>query len=138
MKPYSVGRILGIGARVAGRMAGQRARKGASAASADAKTAPAGKSTALEAGRAAGELSRGVVRGTGGFFRPFLRIGRILWLEVTGAFFLLIALGMGPALWRTRASYAAGPEHRSFLAAAGICVIFLYLGISSFWRARRR
>jgi hypothetical protein len=79
-----------------------------------------------------------VARGVGGFLRPFARVGGILWLEVTGSLFLLFALVLLPALWRTRPAHLSGPYERSFLVAAGIAAMFLYLGISSFWRARKR
>jgi hypothetical protein len=73
-----------------------------------------------------------------GFLRPFRRVGGILWLEVTGTFFFLFALSSGVALWRTRPSHLDGPYDKNFLAAAAILVVFLYLGASSFWRARKR
>jgi type VI protein secretion system component VasK len=74
----------------------------------------------------------------GGFLRPFKRIGGILWLEVTGVFFLLPVIVFTPNLWRMRASWAHGPDHRMFLTTAAVVAVFLYLGVSSFWRARRR
>jgi hypothetical protein len=74
----------------------------------------------------------------GGFLRPFRRIGGILWLEVTGVFFLLPVVVFAPKLWNTRASWAHGPDHRTFLLTAGVMAVFLYLGVSSFWRARKR
>ena len=80
----------------------------------------------------------GVARGVGGFLRPFRRVGGILWLEVTGAFFLLPVVVFAPKLWSTRASWAHGPDHRTFLLTAGVMAVFLYLGVSSFWRARKR
>ena len=74
----------------------------------------------------------------GGFLRPFSRVGGILWLEVTGVFFLLPVVAFGPTLWRMRASWLHGPDHRTFLVTAGVVVVFLYLSVSSFWRARRK
>jgi hypothetical protein len=53
-------------------------------------------------------------------------------------FFLLPVVAFAPVLWRTRASWHDGPDHRTFLACAVVMVVFLYLGVSSFWRARRR
>lgn len=93
---------------------------------------------AANRGRVAGQTTRGVARGLGGFFRPFRSVGGKIWLEVTGVFFLLPVLVFSPVLWRTRASWQQGPDHRTFLSAAIIIAIFLYLGVSSFWRARRR
>jgi hypothetical protein len=90
------------------------------------------------AGRAAGLTSRGVVRGVGGFLRPFQRVGGILWLEVTGVFFFLPVVVFAPTLWRVRASWGHGPDHRLFLVTAGVIAVFFYLSVSSFWRARRK
>ncbi|HMD76052.1 MAG TPA: hypothetical protein VKG86_01625 [Terracidiphilus sp.] len=138
MKPHSIGRALGIGLRVAGRIAGQRAAAGVSAANLPARPAAGTAAQNRAAGQAAGQATRGVARGVGGFLRPFRRIGGILWLEVTGVFFLLFVLVFAPTLWRTRASYAHGPDHRTFLVTAAVMAVFLYLSVSSFWRARRR
>lgn len=140
MKPHSIGRTLGIGLRVAGRIAGERVAASAEAAA----SAPAPQQAvdtgaqSRAAGQAAGQATRGVARGVGGFLRPFRRVGGILWLEVTGVFFFLPVIVFGPTLWRTRASFAHGPDHRTFLVSAGIIVVFLYLSVSSFWRARKR
>jgi hypothetical protein len=87
------------------------------------------------AGRAA---SSNLAGGVGGLLRPFRRVGGIVWLEVTGAFFLLFVLVFAQALWRMRSSYAHGPGHQKFLVSAAMTAVFLYLGLSSFWRARRR
>jgi hypothetical protein len=143
MKPQTIGRALGIGLRVAGRMAGQRVAASAQAA-ASQPAAPAGPSA--EQGRAnvratgqvAGKATRGVAAGVGGFLRPFQRVGGILWLEVTGVFFFLPVVVFGPVLWKTRLSWAHGPDHRTFVITAAIVVLFLYLSVSSFWRARKR
>ncbi len=144
MRPETIGRTLGIGLRVAGRIVGQSiaaTTQPATAASVTQTTAHPGVSGA--AGKGASGCKEGtargsVARGVGGFLRPFVRVGGILWLEITGAFFLLFALVSGMAMWRTRPSSLNGPYDKNFLAAAGILVVFFYLGVSSFWRARRR
>jgi hypothetical protein len=138
MKPQTIGRVLGVGLRVAGRMAGQRlAGSGQSAASAPAAQPPA--AVGRSAGKTAGQKTRGLARGVGGFLRPFRRIGGILWLEVTGVFFLLFVVVFAwRGVWPARASYAQGPDHEKFLGSLIILLIFLYLGVSSFWRARKR
>ena len=140
MKPHSIGRTLGIGLRVAGRIAGQRAAASAEAAANAPPPQPSADLSAQTraAGRVAGKASRGVARAIGGFLRPFTRVGGILWLEVTGVFFFLPVVVFGPTVWRTRASFAHGPDHRTFLISAGIVLLFLYLSASSFWRARRK
>jgi hypothetical protein len=74
----------------------------------------------------------------GGFIKPFRRVGGILFLEVVGGIFLLFVLVFGAAAWRMRGDYVQGPDHAKFLASVGMGLVFLYLGLSSFWRANRR
>ena len=89
-------------------------------------------------GRNAGQATRNVGRGVSGFFHPLKRVGGKILLEVVSVFFLLPVLVFAPVLWRTRESWQHGPDHRTFLASAVVIVVFLYLGVSSFWRARKR
>jgi hypothetical protein len=140
MKPYKIGRVVGVGLRVAGKIAGQQiAAHAESAASAHAAQPTAIRSEqGRVAGQVAGQATRGVARGVGAFLRPFGRVGSIIWLEVMGVFFLLPVVVFTPNLWKMRASWAYGPDHRTFLVTAIVVVVFLYLGVSSFWRARRK
>ncbi|MGO9339843.1 MAG: hypothetical protein ACLPY1_20270 [Terracidiphilus sp.] len=139
MKPQSIGRVLGIGLRVAGRIAGQRMASGAQPAANQPTQQAAETAAQIRAtGQVAGKATRGVARGVGGFLRPFGRVGGTLWLEVTGVFFFLPVVVFSPTVWRTRMSWAHGPDHRTFLTAAGIVLLFLYLSVTSFLRARRR
>ena len=142
MRPENIGRALGIGLRVAGRIVGQRMAGGAQNAparsAATTHTVTGARVRGRADGQAAGRATAGVARGVGGFLRPFRRIGGILWLEVTGVFFLLPVVVFAPKLWNTRANWAHGPDHRTFLLTAGVMAVFLYLGVSSFWRARKR
>lgn len=144
MRPQAIGRALGIGIRVAGRVIGQRMAQTQSTVSAPhipgAGTAPADSMNTLgqTVGQAATRAGRGVSEGAGGFLRPFRRVGGILWLEVTGVFFLLPVIVFAPALWRESFAYSHTSDHRTFWITAFIVAIFLYLGVSSFWRARRR
>jgi len=123
--------------RLAGRAAGQ-AIMGESAEGSASAVPPAQPVNAAERGRAAGQTARGVSRGVSGFFKPFRTVGGKILLEVLGVFFLIPVLIFAPVLWRTRASWQYGTDHRTFVSAAVVVVVFLYLGISSFWRARRR
>jgi len=147
MRPQTIGRILGIGVRVAGRAIGQSLTAAASPAATTAQPAqprpvgarrPTTMDTTLGAGRVAAKATGSVVRGAGGFLRPFRRVAGILWLEVIGVIFLLPALAFAPTCWSSRASYAHGPDHLRFWASAALIVVFLYLGISSLWRAQRK
>jgi hypothetical protein len=141
VRPQTIGRVLGIGLRVAGRVAGQRimgeGQTATNAAESDEMKRPAAADAASR-GRVAGQATRGVARGVGGFLRPFGRVGSKIWLEVSGVFFLLPVLVFTPTLWRTRFSYLHGPDHRLFVSSAIVVVLFLYLGVSSFWRAGKK
>ena len=100
---------------------------------APAAGAPVGRA----AGQATGNVTKGLARGAGGFLRPFGRVGRTVLLEVTGVFFFLFVFVFARTLWTLRASAAHGPDHAKFLVAVCLMAVFLYLTISSFWRARR-
>ena len=153
MRPQTIGRAMGIGLRVAGRIAGQKlAAQGQSGAAAGQSAGnpqaigtgvprtqaahPGAGSVAQNraAGRTAEQIAVQASRGIGGFLRPFRRVGGILWLEVTGAFFLLFAAAFAFRLLQSWASFSL--VSRNF--TVGAAVVFLYLGVSSFWRARRR
>jgi hypothetical protein len=84
------------------------------------------------------KYTRAAGRGIGGFLRPFGRVGGILWLEITGFFFGMFMLLFATDAWRSRLGYAAGPMHQRFLIAVGLTVVFGYLSVSAFWRAKRR
>jgi len=142
MKPEKIGRIAGIGVRLAGRMAGEKlagqAQTGSPNQARSAQAQQPSPPHTKDAGRAAGQVTRGVARGVGGFLRPFGRVGGIIWLEVTGVFFFLPVVVFAPTLWRIRASWLQGPDHKTFLLTAAVMAIFLYLSVTSFWRARRK
>jgi uncharacterized protein (DUF486 family) len=59
-------------------------------------------------------------------------------LEVTGVFFFLFVVVFGRFAWITRMDYTQGPNHIKFLVYSGVALVFLYLTVSSFWRARRK
>jgi hypothetical protein len=144
MRPRYIGRALGIGVRIAGRIAGQRiagsAQSAASAPHVNAQSVVAAnrvaqvQSQARAAASVAAQTSRGVSKGIGGFLRPFRRVGGIVWLEVTGTFFLLFATLFALRLWQSWSRI--GGVSRDF--AIGAAVVFLYLGVTSFWRAQHR
>jgi len=147
MRPQSIGRALGIGVRVATRVAGQRlAGYGSSTATTPAQATAGAAALGRERGRTAGQAAgqtvvqggRGLARGVGGFLRPFQRVGSIVWLEVSGVFFLLFVLVFARGLWHVRANYAQGVDHYKFVTDAVLMLVFLYLSVSSFWRARRK
>lgn len=143
VKPERIGRVLGIGVRVAGRVAGERLAGAAqSSGAAQAGGQKAGQDAASNATRAQvsakAPATKRLARGMGGFLRPFARVGGALWLEVTGVFFLLFALVFGRAMWWMRADALHGPEHWKFLGSGAMVAAFVYLAASSFWRARKK
>jgi len=138
MKPESIGRTVGIGLRVAGRIAGQRLA-GSKQPAMHQAVAPGSAAVSAPRSAAAKAVRAGsVAQGVGGLLRPFRRVGGILWLEVTGVFFLLPVLVFVPTMWRAKASWIHGPDHRTFVISAIVVAVFLYLGVTSFLRARRK
>jgi hypothetical protein len=98
----------------------------------------ANRGPARQAGRTARVAGGSLAKGMGGFFKPFRRVGGIVFLEVAGVFFFLFVLIFGNWAWKLHASYAQGPDHSRFLVFAAMTAVFLYLSVSSFWRARRK
>lgn len=67
------------------------------------------------------------------------RVLHVLWLEVAGLFFLVLALVGGGAAVREYHRHAAGAGSiPKMLLASGFALLFGYFGVSSFWRSRRR
>ncbi len=71
--------------------------------------------------------------------KSFARVAHVLWLEVSGFFFLSLAGMLAFATWREYGKYHAGtvPVNRVYLAA-GFAAMFAYFGLSSFCRARKK
>ena len=68
-----------------------------------------------------------------------LDVLHVLWLEVTGLFFLVLAVVGGGAAVREYHRYAHGATGvGKVLLAATFALAFLYFGVSSFTRSRRR
>ena len=67
------------------------------------------------------------------------RVLHVLWLEVTGLLFLVLAVVGGGASVRQYHRYQAGAAGagKAVLAAA-FALVFAYFGVSSFWKSRRR
>ena len=80
-----------------------------------------------------------VLKGARTTFSHLSRAVHQLWLEITGFVFLAFA-GVGlVALVREYTAYHAGQGTSGHVAmAAGFSIMFLWFGITSFWRARNR
>ena len=69
----------------------------------------------------------------------FARVFHVLWLEVTGFVFFVLALLGGTAAVREYHKVGGGPVNMSKVWAGGaLALLFVYFGITSFWRARKR
>jgi hypothetical protein len=67
------------------------------------------------------------------------RVLHILWLEVTGLLFLVLAVVGGAAAVRGYHRYSAGDEGLTKPALAAVfALVFAYFGVTSFWRSRKR
>jgi hypothetical protein len=72
------------------------------------------------------------------FLQTLRRVGKILWLEVTGFLFLWLGLIGGYACWREYQVYAAGKAGLGRTVVAGLfTMLFAYFGVNSFWKARK-
>ena len=69
----------------------------------------------------------------------FGRVLHLLWLEITGVFFLFFGLAGAVAFRREFQAWQAGKigPGKAALAAA-FTLVFFWFGVSSFWRAKRR
>ena len=69
----------------------------------------------------------------------FARVLHVLWLEVAGLFFVVLALVGGGAAVREYHRHAVGNGSiGKMLLAAGFALLFIYFGVTSFWRSRAR
>ncbi len=108
MAGISIARKLGIVGRVAARQAGQ--------------------SRWLRAGWSAARIT----------LQHFGRVLHLLWLQITGVFFLFFALAGGVACWREYVKWQAGTQGAGrMILAACFGIVFLWIGLSSFWRVKR-
>lgn len=93
------------------------------------------------AGRQAGHnrWARAFYRGGTSFWDSVSHVLRALWLEVTGFLFLVLGVIGGGATVREYRHYTAGSAGGGkVVIAAAFTVLFLYFGIESFVRARRK
>lgn len=67
------------------------------------------------------------------------RVMHVLWLEVTGFLFLVLAAIGGGAAVREYHRYLAGTTTRGRIAVAAVfALLFLYFGVNSFWLSRKK
>jgi hypothetical protein len=92
----------------------------------------------------------GARTGSNRWVRAFYRAGsvtlshvahvlRVLWLEVAGLLFLVLAFVGAAAAVREYRQYASGSGSAGKTALAALfAVLFGYFGVSSFWRSKRK
>jgi hypothetical protein len=143
------GRALGYGARHAAKTLLQAADAastpsparpaGAAATSRPAQHTPAERvvqtqQTVVAATKHAGKLGRSV-------WTPLARFSSVVWLQVTGLFFALIAMFMAQGAWKERAAMKLPPgshEAVKFYALVAAFAVFAYFTVSNFVRAYLR
>lgn len=140
MQPNRLGRLLGIGTRVA---AG-KLRDGTAGA-----VAAAQRSAASQTATAARDLprpahlpdyaegSRRLARGAGRFgsalLRPFAHATGLLTLQISGVFFALFTVFFAVHAWQ--AFRTLGARDRHVLVYAAVALLFAWFTVTSFWRA---
>jgi hypothetical protein len=100
-----------------------------------------GRALLRVAGRKGGENRwvRAFYRAGSVTFRSIGRVAHVLWLEVTGLLFVVLALVGGGAAVRQYHRYQAGASGAGKVAlAATFALVFAYFGVNSFWRSRKR
>jgi hypothetical protein len=100
-----------------------------------------GRALLRVAGRKTGENRwvRAVYRASSVTVRHVAGVLHVLWLEVTGLFFLALALVGAAAAMREYHRHTAGTASLGKVLLASIfALLFAYFGVSSFWRSRRK
>lgn len=72
---------------------------------------------------------------------PVAKFSSVLWLQVTGSFFVLMAFAMGEAVWKAHGALRLpphNPERLKLYGYAALTALFVYFAVSNFVRAGRR
>ncbi len=148
MRPGKVGRALGIGARLLAQRVQppppapltpeQQAAASSQRVTRGQQAGQHARTFAKTATRNAGERASTLGKAGRTLWNPFAHAGSILWLEITGLFFLLFAVLFAEHMWMIHGAYRSGPEHQHFLMYAVCCVLFVWFSFTSFARAHRR
>lgn len=100
-----------------------------------------GRALLRVAGRKTGESRwvRAIYKGASVTLKSSTRVLHILWLEVTGLFFVALAfVGAAAAIREHHRQLAGSGSVAKMLLASGFAVLFTYFGVSSFWRSKKR
>ncbi|MES2393839.1 MAG: hypothetical protein V4555_19540 [Acidobacteriota bacterium] len=162
MDKVRFGRALGYGARHAAKSLAQAVDAATTPAPAGAGR-PAGTATVVGGGSAGGSgnsavrqdaaarvaaAARGVAQAKAGsqelkrsVMAPVKAFTSVVWLQVTGTFFTLMALSLGSGLWKLRDALKQPMESREaqeFYVCAAMFLLFAYFAVSNFARAKKR
>jgi hypothetical protein len=134
---------IGAGLGRLGRNLARPAEKAVSPENVRSVATSAGQSAGRVVGAVTGPKGRNVARGffSGAriFWGNLRHVMGLLFLEVTGAIFLFFGLGISAKAWSEYQAYrASGHNPQRLELAIALAVMFLYFGISSFWRSRRK
>ena len=95
--------------------------------------------TAVQGVRQARGVKHGLRRGLQEAWKPVARLSGVLWLEITGLLFGMLALSAAGAVWRLHGLWNTGRSGRwQVIGAAAMLALFSYFCVTSFVRARRR
>jgi hypothetical protein len=99
----------------------------------------AGRAVRTISGPKGRSVARGIFSGARVFWGNLRHVLGLLFLEITGAIFLFFGLGIAAKVWSEYQAYRAGAQSMQRMELAIVlAVMFLYFGISSFWRSRRK
>ena len=81
----------------------------------------------------AGRLGRSV-------WTPLAQYSSVLWLQVTGTFFAVIAVFLAQGVWKQHAAWRMWRSHdaEKLYVVTALFLVFAYLAVSNFVRAARR
>jgi len=100
-----------------------------------------GRALLRVAGRRGGEsrVMRALYSGVSTTLSSVSRVLHVLWLEVTGLLFLVLALVGGGAAVHEYHRYRAGQGAAGKMVLATVfTLMFAYFGVSSFWRSKKK
>lgn len=138
MHPEQFGKALGFGMREVGKAVARAVEAASSPAPANSRARRPPQQSLASSPAHTGGVRQGVRQFGIAVARPARRAGGVLWLEVTGFLFGLIALVAAGGVWAGRAHLRSGPGQAHELGGVAMLTIFSWFSITNFLRARRR
>jgi hypothetical protein len=96
--------------------------------------------TRVNVTRSAGQAKVQAERLGRSVWAPLAHFSSVLWLQVTGSFFAVIAVFLAQGAWKQRSAWRLWGSHEGlkFDVVCAVCLVFAYLAVSNFVRAARR